>query len=259
MELHPLCTLFPRLSGHEFDCLKVDIRENGLRTPITTYKGMILDGGNRYQACIEIGINPIFEEYVGNNLSSFVLTSNLHRRHLSPGQQAAIVACVQDWAKAHPPGNFERCNVAPFDKVSDRAAQSGASIRTQKTADKLAKAAPELAKQVARGEKTLPMAEKEAFPKIDTSSPDEPVYTELDAAHDQIAELQDRLAVNLMEATEDDKKSAETLISSLRAEIKTLTATLKAITANRDSLLIENAALKKQCLAQQRQLKKMVV
>ena len=49
-ELHPLCTLFPRMGGAEFDALCADIKANGLREAITLHNGMILDGGNRYRA-----------------------------------------------------------------------------------------------------------------------------------------------------------------------------------------------------------------
>lgn len=159
-ELHPLCTLFPRLTGAEFDALRDDIKANGLRQPIILHDGMILDGGNRYRACLEAGVEPSFTEYAGGNIVAFVLSANLHRRHMTPGQQAAIVASAQDWAKAQPahrPAEKE-CNVAPLSTVADRAAQSGASVRTQKMADKVAKTDPELAKKVAQGEVSLPKA-----------------------------------------------------------------------------------------------------
>ena len=154
-ELHPLCTLFPRVEGAEFDALVEDIKANGLRQPIVLHNNMILDGGNRYRACIQAGVDPQFVQFDGDNLVSFVLSANLHRRHLSAGQQAAIVASAQDWAKAQTVGNpnlQQKCNVAPLDKVADRAALSGASVRTQKMADKVAKADPALIKQVGLGE-----------------------------------------------------------------------------------------------------------
>jgi len=175
-QLHPLCTLFPRLSGYEFDCLKHDIKENGLRTPITTYQGMILDGGNRYQACIDLGIRPMFEEFVGEAIGAFVLTSNLHRRHLSPAQSAAIVASVQDWGKARGLGGNgsnqhdkkEQCatNSTLHDTTKTRANQSGASLNTQRKADAVAKASPELAGKVARGEVSLNDATREVAPQL---------------------------------------------------------------------------------------------
>lgn len=49
----------------------------------------------------------------------------------------------------------QRCTLST---VADRAAQSGASERTQKAADKVAKADPALAVQVAHGEISLPKA-----------------------------------------------------------------------------------------------------
>ena len=81
-------------------------------------------------------------------------------------------------------------------------------------------------------------------------------YTELDAAHDQIEELQAMLAVASMgNAPEEDKTQATELICELRAEIKTLRATLKAITQSRDALMNELSQVKRQCMAQQRELK----
>jgi hypothetical protein len=52
-------------------------------------------------------------------------------------------------------------NVATLDRIEDRAAQSGASPRTQRMADKVAKKSPALAKKVAHGEMSLPAAHKQ--------------------------------------------------------------------------------------------------
>ena len=171
LDLHPLCTLFPRLIGAEFASLKADIAEHGLREPIVVHNGFILDGGNRYRACIEAGVEPTLKEFTGDSAVSFVLSANLHRRHLTPGQQAAIVASAQDWATAQPVGNpaFKRIasqsgNVAGLATVADRAAQSGASERTQRMADSVARQSPDLARQVAHGEISLPKALEQLAP-----------------------------------------------------------------------------------------------
>lgn len=103
-ELHPLCTLFPRAIVVEFHTLVEDIKANCLRQPIVLHAGMVLDGGNRYRACIEAGVAPAFTEFTGDSVVAFVLSANLHRRHLTPGQQAAIVASAQDWARAQTVG-----------------------------------------------------------------------------------------------------------------------------------------------------------
>jgi hypothetical protein len=208
IELHPLCTLFPRLSGAEFDALKADIKANGLRQPIVLHEGMILDGGNRYRACLDAGVEPEFTAFEGGNLVSFVLSANLHRRHMTPGQQAAIVASAQDWAKAQAGGSGgDRRSSATLhlDSTAKRAAESGASIRTQKMADKVAKADPELAKKVAHGEVSLPKAvdriegrdkqvDEEAFGDFD------PV-AELSVAHKEISALQAQIGALSLDDT----------------------------------------------------------
>lgn len=160
-ELHPLSSLFPRMQGADFEALCNDIQTNGLREPIVLHDGMILDGGNRYRACEHVGITPTFKQFDGGSIVAFVLSANLHRRHMTPGQQAAIVASAQDWAKAQTQGRNTITGNVAGDTVADRAAQSGASERTQRMADKVAKADPKLAAKVAHGEVSLPKAVKQ--------------------------------------------------------------------------------------------------
>lgn len=80
-------------------------------------------------------------------------------------------------------------------------------------------------------------------------------YTELDAAHDQIHDLQAALAV--AETAPPDRDAAATLIAELRAHIKALEAELSAVKASRDSYLVENQELKKQCAGQRKMLEKL--
>lgn len=261
-ELHPLCTLFPRLSGAEFDALREDIKANGLRTPIVLHGGMILDGGNRYRACVEAGIEPQFTEFDGGSLVAFVLSANLHRRHMSAGQQAAIVASAQDWAKAQPASrpSEKAGNVAGLSTIADRAAQSGASERTQRMADKVAKADPALALQVAHGEVSLPKAVekvegKKAKRSIHENAGEAPELTtddeltEANSTIQQLAEendrLRDKLAVESMDASETAKTEAAEIIRELRAQVKTLEAELEAVKGSRDTYMREATEAKK--------------
>jgi predicted HTH domain antitoxin len=95
---HPLCTLFPLVEGSDFEDLVEDIREHGLREPIWTLgdSGVVLDGRNRYRACVEAGVEPLFRAWHGaeDEAVLFVLSQNLHRRHLSTGQRAILAARV---------------------------------------------------------------------------------------------------------------------------------------------------------------------
>jgi len=210
LELHPLCSLFPRLTGYEFDCLKRDIQEHGLRIPITTYQGMILDGGNRYKACIELGIEPAFEEYSGTNLNAFILSSNMHRRHLTITQQAAIVASVQDWSKAHGKGGGP-ANEGK-DTAEDRALQTGASVATQRKVDKVAKADPKLAAKVARGETSLNQALRDIAPeKPEVLPEDEFVNKELE--YEEAGPSDEEIAKIMLEDEEHVERIKQVLAS----------------------------------------------
>ncbi len=267
-ELHPLCTLFPRLSGAEFESLKNDIRENGLREPIIIHDGMILDGGNRYRACLEIGIEPGVMKFGGGNLVSYVISANLHRRHLTPGQQAAIVASAQDWSKAQSVGSPQFGNVTGLETVAIRMAQSGASDKTQRMADKVAKVNPELAKKVGHGEISLPKALKSITPQKD-HVPQEPEYTELDRLKDGLSDANDTIQQLAEENTklrdalatgqlpEEEIVSAEQTIIDLRKQVRTIELELDAVKSSRDIYQRENAELKKQCKYYQNKLKKL--
>ena len=208
LDLHPLCTLFPRLVGAEFEALKADIAAHGQREPIVVHAGFILDGGNRYRACVEVGIEPVLKEFTGDNPVSFVLSANLHRRHLTPGQQAAIVASAQDWSRAHSVGGDRKSDQAatlPLDSVADRAAQSGASERTQRMADSVARQSPDLARQVAHGEISLPKAlEQLAPPRV----PAAPKVASVSAASAPVTSPETPRAPSLVQQVMDQQAGA---------------------------------------------------
>ena len=94
LEPHPFAALFPELPSEELTQLARDIKERGQLEPIILYKGVILDGRNRYRACQIAGVKPRIEEFdaraTKRSPEEFVLSRNLRRRHLSVGQKAAI-------------------------------------------------------------------------------------------------------------------------------------------------------------------------
>ncbi len=92
LQYHPAASVFPMMRGEEYQELLYDIQVHGLREPILLCDGQILDGRNRFRVCREIGIEPAFRKWDGKGGSplSVVLSLNLHRRHLTSSQRAAI-------------------------------------------------------------------------------------------------------------------------------------------------------------------------
>ena len=93
MQFHPVANIFPLLNAAELANLTTDIQTNGLREPIWTHEGQIVDGRNRYLACVKLGVTPAQRAWSGaGSLVAFVVSLNLHRRHLSESQRAMVAA-----------------------------------------------------------------------------------------------------------------------------------------------------------------------
>jgi hypothetical protein len=86
--VHPLAARFPLLPEEGLQQLTADIAANGLRRAITLdAQGLLLDGRNRTEACNRAGVAPHFEVYDGDPVA-FILSANVHRRHLTQGARA---------------------------------------------------------------------------------------------------------------------------------------------------------------------------
>ncbi len=94
IRIHPLANRFPLMKDKDVEALAVDIKANGLREPITLYQGAILEGRHRYQACAMAGVEPRFEDFTGDDAAAlaFVISKNLHRRHLTAKQKRKAIA-----------------------------------------------------------------------------------------------------------------------------------------------------------------------
>ena len=82
-ENHPFADIFPPMAESELAELIEDIKAKGLQIPIVLYEGKILDGLNRYQACLKAGVKPKFSHYDGDDPIRYSLSLNAVRRHLS--------------------------------------------------------------------------------------------------------------------------------------------------------------------------------
>ncbi|MCO5091974.1 MT-A70 family methyltransferase [Bosea sp. (in: a-proteobacteria)] len=109
LEFHPYANLFPLIEGPAFEDLVADIEANGIREPIVMFEGKILDGRNRYRAGRAAGVilddmlpegpngfhyDP-FRAFGGKHDGdplAFVISANLHRRHLDETQRAMVAS-----------------------------------------------------------------------------------------------------------------------------------------------------------------------
>ena len=100
-EFHPVTEIFPLMQGEQYERLVQDIRENGLHESIWLHPdGRIIDGRNRHRACLDAGRVPHFETWKGKgSLIQFVVSLNLHRRHLTSSQRAAAAAVALEQLK----------------------------------------------------------------------------------------------------------------------------------------------------------------
>jgi hypothetical protein len=94
LQPHPLCEAFPKLSPTELRDLANDIRDKGLQVPIVLYNGQILDGWHRYQACMTENVEPEFQDYHGDDPVSYVMSMNMHRRHMLKQDQRRVAKLI---------------------------------------------------------------------------------------------------------------------------------------------------------------------
>lgn len=93
---HPLAAIFPLIEGIAFRELVEDVRVHGLREPIILHEGQILDGRNRYRACQAAQVAARYQTYSGKDPLAFVVSANLHRRHLDASQRGLIAAQISE-------------------------------------------------------------------------------------------------------------------------------------------------------------------
>lgn len=92
MEYHSLSEIFPLVGKEDLTSLSERIKKNGLKEKIVLYEDKILDGRNRYKACLIAGVEPEYEEYTGDDPYEYVIDLNYYRRHLNESQRAMVAA-----------------------------------------------------------------------------------------------------------------------------------------------------------------------
>lgn len=151
MDFHRLCLIFPQADERTLEEMADDIRKNGLNDPIVQHEGKILDGRNRYLACLKAGVEPTFADYRGDEPLEYVVTKNLHRRHLTPSQLSVAAQKVYQLAQ-------EDDSIPEEEKPTQKeiAKQFNVSERTLNSAVKVAESSsPEVVQKIADGDITV--------------------------------------------------------------------------------------------------------
>lgn len=177
MDLHEYAKLFPVATNEELREMADDIKQRGLINPIVLLEGKILDGRNRFMACNLANVEPEFTEYTGNDPLHDVVSWNLHRRHLSTSQKAALAAEIEpmfaEAAKArqvatqnNDTGRAAAANLPHLIQDTGRAREQaaaavGVSGRVVGDAKAVKRESPELFERVKAGEITVHAAKQE--------------------------------------------------------------------------------------------------
>ena len=162
LEFHEVANLFPLMEGKEYDELCQDIKDNGLLEQIWIHPdGSILDGRNRYRACLQTGTEPRFDTWRGVDELEFVLSKNLHRRHLNETQRGVLVYKIANMKRGRPKKDANLHNISR----KKAAGMANVSERTAASVAKVAKESPELLRKMEAGEMSAHQAEKKVKEK----------------------------------------------------------------------------------------------
>jgi len=157
IKYHEYCTMFPEASETEFDQVVGSMEKNGflISDPIILIENqedgvsVILDGRTRHQAALEARVTPTFLLFNDEDALGFVCSRNLDRRHLSPGQRAALGADIANLKGGQNPMAEGDVSVDEAAKICGSSSASIKRYRTIRSRD------PEVAETVRLGMETL--------------------------------------------------------------------------------------------------------
>lgn len=158
LETHPAADAFPLMGGDDYERFRADIKAKGLLDRrLIRYKGKLLDGRHRYRACVELGLEPAFVDYVGDDPISFVISANYLRNHWNESQRALIATRLATLKQGrrrktgHGAG-MTQGEAAIAMQVGERSVRRARTVAEQ--------AAPEVIAAIDAGELDLKTAEK---------------------------------------------------------------------------------------------------
>jgi len=156
MEYHSIANIFPMMQNSELKKLADDIQATGLRNKIILYEGKILDGRNRFEACQLVGVEPEYGEYDEDEPLKYVISQNLHRRHLNESQRAVVASRLANMEKHIHKDDRQICLSQP-----EAAEMMNVSERMIRIVKAIERDAPELIPKIDSGDMTVNSATTE--------------------------------------------------------------------------------------------------
>jgi len=254
LQQHPLSAAFPAMPDADIESLADDIRKHGLREPGVLFEDKVLDGWHRYVACERAGVKFRSTELNGEDPVSFVLSHNLHRRHLTASQRAAAIVAATNW---RPHGDQKSRSAIVADRTTEEMAKEaevstrtieyaksaeraglGKAVRDGKvTADRAAKIAklPKAKREKALKEPKPPKEKRDPDAKLRAELIDvQGKYADLVEKHADLADtaraLEDKLTA--FENTDPDEQQQE--IMKLQKRIVRLEGEIERLTRSRN-------------------------
>lgn len=161
---HDYANLFPMLDAAGQDALRADVQQHGVREPVIQFEGRILDGRNRYMAARDLGLDFPVAEFDGTAAEAlaYVLSTNLHRRHLTESQRGTVAAKLANMKRTDTLVQNRSANLPDGDAAVSQAQAAemlNVSERTLRTAKKvIEQGAPELVAAVEQGDVSVSAA-----------------------------------------------------------------------------------------------------
>lgn len=183
--VHPAADLFPMLDEESLTALENNIKANGQHAPILLWNGVIVDGRNRYAACARARIKPKIKEASFADDAEcvrYIISTNIHRRHLTESQRAAIAAELANLNPGNQSGKLAGLTQA------EAAEQMQVSERSVRAAKAVQRDAPDLAAKVKAGEIKVSKAAAMARERTKPTDPDRADDRVVDAAAEAHAE-----------------------------------------------------------------------
>jgi len=102
VRVHEAAKLFPMLDKEDFVDFCIDIRDNGQSENVTYLDRALIDGRNRFAACVILKKTCLADRKTKKEIKNpftWVLSKNIKRRHLTTQQRAMVAAAMVEAEK----------------------------------------------------------------------------------------------------------------------------------------------------------------